>query len=316
MSFTATVREELAHAPPGKPCCRRAETAAMVRLGGALHLSGEGVGWIVTVSSGAVARRLHTAMGQLLGIRPDIEVHRPTSLQTTRYRLVLAPPAEEALTAVGVLGADRRPLDEPSAALSAAVHDAAAYVRGAVMVAGSISDPRRPPHLELSVPGPVLAEHLRRLVVRCGGHGARAARHQDGWRVFSKSGAAIGALLARIGAHGAFLEWDGERLRRELRGEANRATNADQANLSRVADAAARQVTAIEAAVRDVGWNGLDDDLRTTALVRLANPQASMAELAALHDPPIGKATVHRRLARLAGIAGDPDDQEAPPSPG
>lgn len=302
MSFTATVRDELAHAPFGPECCRTAETAAMLRLGGALHLTGAGVGWVVTLASGAVARRLHTALRDLLGVRPEIEVHEPTGLQTTRYRLVLHPPVEPALARIGVLDDHRRPLEKPATALTTAPHDAAAYVRGALMVAGSISDPRRPAHLEIRVPGATPADHLTRLVARCGGGGASAAERHDGWRVFSKSGAAIGAVLARVGAHAAFLEWDGERLRRELRGEANRATNADQANLSRSADAAARQVAAIEAAVRAYGWAGLPDELRTTALTRLANPQAALGELAALHDPPVGKATVHRRLARLAQL--------------
>lgn len=305
MSFTATVRDELAHAPTGPSCCRTAEVAALLRLGGALHLSGAGVGWVVSASSGAVVRRLHNALGDILGVRPEIEVHEPTSLQATRYRLVLHPPVDDALRRIGVLDEHRRPLETPTPGLTSAPHDAAAYVRGALMVAGSISDPRRPAHLEIGVPGAAAAEHLRKLVVRCGATGARAAQRHDGWRVFSKSGAAIGALLARVGAHGAFLEWDAERLRRELRGEANRATNADQANLSRAADAAARQVAAIEAAVRSHGWDALADDLRTTALARLANPQASLSELADLHDPPVGKATVHRRLERLARLSAD-----------
>jgi cell division protein WhiA len=316
MSFTATVRDELAHAPPGPDCCRAAETAALLRLGGALHLTDAGVGWVVTASSGAVVRRLHGALGELFAVRPEIEVHEPTGLQTTRYRLVLHPPVEEALTRIGVLDGHRRPLERPATSLTSAPHDAAAYVRGALMVAGSISDPRRPSHLEIAVPGAAPAEHLRKLVVRCGGTGAQAAQRQDEWRVVSKSGAAIGAVLARVGAHGAFLEWDGERLRRELRGEANRATNADQANLSRAADATARQVAAIEAAVRVHGWDGLPDDLRTTALARLANPQAALGELGALHDPPVAKATVHRRLARLARLSADPDPAAGDSPPG
>lgn len=316
MSFTATVRDELAHAPPGPVCCRIAETAAMLRLGGALHLTDAGVGWVVVASSGAVVRRLHATLGEVLDVRPEIEVHEPTGLQTTRYRLVLHPPVDQALARVAVLDVDGRPLEKPATALTTATHDAAAYVRGALMVAGSFSDPRRPAHLEIAVGRRAAAEHLRRLIVRCGGTGARAAQHHDGWRVFSKSGAAIAGVLARVGAHGSFLEWDAERLRRELRGEANRATNADQANLSRAADAAARQVAAIEAAVRIHGWDGLPDDLRTTALARLANPQAALGELGALHDPPVGKATVHRRLARLAQLGADGGPATGPTAAG
>ena len=304
MSFTAQVREELAHVDPGRPCCRTAEAAAMVRLGGALHVSGAGLGWVVEVGEGAVARRLHTVLHQLYGVRPEIEVHQPTALQRTRYRLAMPRPAQPVLERLGLLGVDGRPVEVPARAVTAAAHDAAAYVRGALMVAGSVSDPRRAAHLEIRVPGAASADLVRRLVKRCGASAATAAEHQDGWRVVSKSGASIGAVLARVGAHASFLAWDAERLRRELRGEANRATNADEANLSRAVTAAARQVAAIEAVVAQQGWEGFADDLRATALTRLANPQASLGELAALHDPPVGRATVHRRLRRIESLAG------------
>lgn len=305
MTFTAQVREELAHAPVGPDCCRTAEAAAMVRLGGALHLSGSGMGWIVDVGEGAVARRLHAALHEVHGVRPEIEVHQPTGLQGTRYRLSLPRPAGPVLGRLGLLDDDGRPVEVAPASVTSAPHDAAAFVRGAFMVAGSISDPRRPAHLEIRVPNHAAAEALRRLLGRCGATAARSAQRSDGWRVVVKSGAAIGAVLARIGAHASFLEWDGARLRRELRGEANRATNADEANLARSVEAAGRQVAAIEAAVAAYGWDGLPDDLAQTALTRVANPQASIAELASLHRPPVGKATVHRRLGRIAALAAE-----------
>lgn len=309
MTFTAQVREELAHAPVGPDCCRTAEAAAMVRLGGALHLSGTGMGWVVDVGEGAVARRLHGALHEVHGVRPEIEVHQPTGLQRTRYRLSLPRPADPVLSRLGLLDADGRPVEVVPPSVTAAAHDAAAFVRGAFMVAGSLSDPRRPAHLEIRVPNGGAADALRRLLARCGATGARSAERSDGWRVVVKSGAAVGAVLARVGAHAAFLEWDGARLRRELRGEANRATNADEANLARSVDAAGRQVAAIEAAVAAYGWDGLPDDLAQTALTRVANPQASMAELASLHRPPVGKATVHRRLTRIAALAAEAEKQ-------
>ena len=275
----------------------------MLRLGGALHVSERGAGWVITLRTGAATRRLHAALTQLTDVRPEIEVHQATGLDATRYRLMIHPPATAALQRFGILDEEERLRETIPAPLLRHQHDAAAFIRGAVMVAGSLSDPRRAPHLELRAPNRAVAETVRDVLVRCGGVGARAGEREDGWRVSCKSGAAIGAVLAKLGAHSAFLDWDAARLRRELRGEANRATNADQANLSRAAGAAARQVAAIEAVVAESGWDGIPDDLRTTALARLANPEASLGELGALHDPPVGKATVHRRLARIADLA-------------
>ena len=308
MSFTQQVRDELAHTPPGPACCRRAELSAVLRLGGSLHIREGRAVWIATVSSNAVARRVHAGLTQIAGVRPTVEVHQPTALRATAYHLRVDPPIAPALAPLAVVDASGRPAEGIPTELVSAPHDAAAYVRGALMAVGSVSDPRRPAHLELRVPSEHLAVSVRRLLVRCGGTGAGVAPHADGWRVSSKSGAAIGAVLARAGAHGAFLAWDAARLRRELRGEANRAANADRANLGRAAAAAAAQVAAIERVAQTVGWDSLDDGLRATALARLANPEASLDELGALHDPAVSKATVHRRLARLADLAaaGDP----------
>nr|MBA2530097.1 DNA-binding protein WhiA [Euzebyales bacterium] len=74
-------------------------------------------------------------------------------------------------------------------------------------------------------------------------------------------------------------------------------------NLERAVSASGRQVAAIESTVAALGWDGLPSDLRQTALARLANPEATLAELGAFHDPPLSKTTVHRRLARLAALA-------------
>jgi cell division protein WhiA len=303
VSFTAQVRDELAHADAGEPCCRRAELSALLRLGGSLHVRQGRPVWVTTVSSNAVARRLHAGLTQLAGSRPTVEVHHRTALRGTAYQLQLAAPIAPTLAPLAVVDEQGRPSHAIPTELVTTPHDAAAYVRGAIMAVGSLSDPRRSPHLEIRVPSAALAAVVRRLVVRCGGAGAQAGAHGQDWRVWSKSGAAIGALLARVGAHAAFLQWDAARLRRELREEANRATNADRANLGRAAGAAARQVAAIERVVAAMGWDALDDDLRATALARLANPEASLGELGALHDPAVGKATVHRRLARLAQLA-------------
>jgi DNA-binding protein WhiA len=127
-------------------------------------------------------------------------------------------------------------------------------------------------------------------------------------RVVLKSGERIGALLAAVGATGSYLEVEEQRLRRQLRGEANRLANADRANLTRTIEASSAQVATVERAIMSVGWGGLDDDLRDVALARLANPEASLAELGAFLDPPVGKSAVHRRLRRLDGLAAGSED--------
>src|SRR5688572_17356813 len=128
MSFTARVREELAHLPQGPRCCRVAETTAVLRLAGALHLSDRGASWVVDLGDGAVARRTRVALSEVFGIRPEVEVHRRTGLHGQRYRLTVPAPANPQLVALGLLDSDGRPVEAPAADIATTPHDAAAFV--------------------------------------------------------------------------------------------------------------------------------------------------------------------------------------------
>jgi DNA-binding protein WhiA len=189
---------------------------------------------------------------------------------------------------------------------------AAATLRGAVLACASFSAPGREPHLEL-VPGS--GTTARAIAALLGGElGAPVSVHgEDPQRVVIKSGERIGDLLVLVGATNAFLRWDEHRMRRQLRGEANRLANADAANLRRTIDAASEQIRAVEAAIDRVGWDVLDDDLRDVALARLANPEATLQEVGRLLDPPVGKSAVHRRLRRLVEIGAASADPEHDP---
>jgi DNA-binding protein WhiA len=305
--FTDRVRDELAHVPlvGGTPTLH--EASGLLRVAGSLVLSGGGFGFGATLrtASGPVARRLRAALLSL-GAEPEVEVHRPGGLhRTAGYRVRVEGGDAPVLRALGLLDAQGHPSPARQPARDGPAEEVRAYVRGAVMGAGSFSDPRGAAHAEVSVPSEGAGTHLAALLGVTGAPGARCAAHGDGWRVVWKSGPQIGTVLAALGAHTAFLEWDDGRLRRELRGEANRVANADRANLTRAVGAATRHVEAIERLVSAVGWEGLPEGLRGVALARVTNPEASLTELGALLDPPVGKSAVHRRLAALGELAAD-----------
>jgi cell division protein WhiA len=310
MSATPAVREELAHVEHGPKPCIRAELSALLRLGGSVTLSDRGVGYAFETSTGAVARRVRISLDRVYALRHDtaveewFEVHAPGGLHTvTRYRLRLAGGVGPVLTDLGLLDDAGRPTDGVPDRLLSTQPEVVAYVRGALMAAGSITNPEGAPHLEIRAPGQASAGALALLLARCGAIGARAAVKDRQWRVVVKSGEHVGAVLATVGAHSAFLRLDAARLRRELRGEANRAANADRANLARAVSASGRQVATVQQALATLDWEQVAPELRAVALARLANPEASLAEVGALLDPPVGKATVYRRLSRLAALA-------------
>lgn len=308
MSFGRDLREELAHVETGQDHCRRAETSALLRFGGALRLGGgsAGVGWVTETSSGAAARRLRGSLDLIAKVRPEVEVHQPGGLRhTTSYRVTLAPPAGELLTALGILDARGRPVDAVPQRIWPRRCCTAAYLRGAIMVAGSVGDLRHDPHFELRAPSEAAARSAAQMITKLVDYAASVQEHERGWRVVLKAGPAIGDVLARTGAHDAFLRWDAERLRRDLRQSANRMANADRANLGRSVTAAARQSIAASTLMGSSAWEGLARELQEVALARLANPEASLAELGGLLEPPVGKSAVYRRLAKVISLAQD-----------
>jgi cell division protein WhiA len=312
--FTDAVRQELSRLPLGEDATVRAELAALVRLAGTLTLGG-GVEpdrhrLEVATSSGAVARRAFALLQHRFGVRPELLVRAPGGVRRRSTYGVRISGAGAIARDLWVLDPAGRPTSEPPAQLA---HDGrVAYLRGAVLAAGSLSAPGRPPHLEIAVRTRGFGEALATLVRETIG-GTVTATGDDRPRVVCKSGATIGELLLAVGATEAWTTWEDRRTRRRLRNDANRLANADAANLRRTIEAAAAQVRAVERVVGDLGWEALDEDLRAVALARLANPAASLTELGELVDPPIGKSAVHRRMRRLVEL--DPEvSAERPPA--
>jgi cell division protein WhiA len=307
--FTDAVRQELSRLPVGDEPAVRAELAALVRLAGTLTLGG-GAGvdrhrLEVATTSGAVARRAFALLQHRFGVRPELLVRAPGGVRRRSTYGVRVEAASRVARDLWVLDDAGRPVAEPPSELDEG--ERVAYLRGAVLAAGSLSSPGRPPHLEIAVRSRGYAEALA-MLIRATVGGTVTATGDERPRVVCKSGATIGELLAIVGAVEAWTTWEDRRTRRRLRNDANRLANADAANLRRTIEAAAAQVRAVERVVGHLGWESLDDDLRAVALARLANPAASLAELGELVDPPIGKSAVHRRLRRLEQLDPEPDE--------
>ncbi len=302
--FTERVRQELARQPIADASTARAELTALLRFAGRLTIVGGAARRVeisVESTSGAVARRVYTLVQHRFGLRPELSVRLPDGLRSSRsYRVRIDVGAVQVAEDLGIVDHEGRPVDAAPTGFTADV--AAAFARGAMLGAGSLSSPERQPHAEIVATTVASAAALAVALTQLLGVVVRPT-DEERPRVVIKSGERIGELLATLGAPQAFLEWDDQRLRRQLRSDATRLANADRANLRRSIEASATQVAAVERAVQTVGWDGLDDELRSIALARLANPDASLTELGELLDPPIGKSAVHRRLRRLEAIA-------------
>jgi DNA-binding transcriptional regulator WhiA len=315
--FTSEVRLELASLPLPSEREARAELAGMLLVVGGderrvqvVELAGlrpgdlplaalcDGASLQLDLPSSSVARRSIALVQRVIGVRP-----RLTAVSTTvgrphgpAYRVSLPIAAVRAREA----GRGPRPVSHDEVRTEDGDAETSALLRGAVLVGGSFSAPDRPVHVELSGVGasvaPLLIAALDQAIP-----GVRPIHDPTRRRIVLKSGDAVADLLAALGATRAFLTFDDRRLRRQLRGEANRLANADAANLARIARSAGGQVDAIEQAVEREGWQLFEQDLRDVALARLANPSASVSELAELLG--VARTTLHRRLRRVEEAA-------------
>lgn len=307
MSATTAVREELAALPDDDVA---AELGTALRVAAALTRGADGTGTTLATPSGAVARRVRRQLDRAGG-RTEV-AHREGPGIAPRWRVALVPPAAALLHQLGVL-CDGRPvpgLPEPARRAPAAA------VRGALLVAGSVSAPGQAPHLELRIPTLAVGEQLVLLLAELDIGGARLVPAGGGGRadrVVVKSRRQLTALLHLTGAAAAAARVERGRQVAVLRGGATRLANADHANLRRSVAAAGRQVEEVERALGLLGTEALGEDVAATALARLANPTATLGELAQLLG--VGRATVHRRLARLTALADERSGgADAPPT--
>jgi DNA-binding protein WhiA len=304
--FTVRVREELAALRPAAPAERRALLAALLRFAATLHIGGTlGPRYtlILATGSGGVARLAFWLLHTDYGVRPDFRVREAGALAPrARYELVLADRVERVLTDTGVLDRAGRLSYGVPGALVRGRESAACFARGAFLGRGSVSAPTREPHLEIGAPEERTAADLAAILTRLGLPARLGVRGPDEHRVVVKGGEAIGRALLVMGAQTAYLALEDGRIRREVRREAVRLANADHANLRRSVAAAMAQVTAVERAVARLGWDNLPADLAEVATLRLANPDATLAELGAMLDPPRSKGGVLGRLRRIEAL--------------
>jgi DNA-binding protein WhiA len=342
--FTVRVKEELAALRPASQPERRALLAALLRFAATLHIgrpivdpsaggggappgssaepsgrapssgtpddAGPAFTLVLASRSGGVARLGFWLLHAGYGVKADFRVRSRGALApAARYEVVLAEQVDRVLADTGILDAAGRLTHGVPGALVRSREAAACYLRGAFLGRGTASAPTREPRLEIGAPDERTAAGLVALLGRLrlpSSAGSRA--DQDLHRVLLKGGESIGRALATMGASSAYLAWEDGRIRREVRGEAVRLANADHANLRRSVAAAMAQVAMVEAVVTKLGWEGLPADVADVAALRLANPEASLAELGALLDPPRSKGAVLARLRRLGGLGEGAED--------
>lgn len=219
-SLTAAVKDELARVEVDKPATRAAEIAAMLRFAGGIHLVGGRIVVEAELDTAIVARRLRQGILEVFGFPCEVMVVQGTGIRRgNRYVVRVVRDGEAIARRTGLLDTRGRPVRGlPISLVQARAAEATAAWRGAFLAHGSLTEPGRSCGLEITCPGHeaalALAGAARRLGITAK---PRDVRGVD--RVVVRDGDAISALLTRMGAHSAVLEWEDRRARKEIRGK-------------------------------------------------------------------------------------------------
>jgi hypothetical protein len=177
-----------------------------------------------------------------------------------------------------------------------------AFLRGAFLSIGSMSNPEKGYHLEMVCGNTLQAKQLQQLMVGFG-LDAKIVPRKKYFVVYLKEGENIVDFLNVCEAHVALMELENLRIVKEMRNSVNRQVNCETANITKTVNAAARQIEDIKF-IRDyMGFAKLPDNLREMAEVRLEYPEATLKELGQYLNPPVGKSGVNHRLRKLSEIA-------------
>ena len=178
----------------------------------------------------------------------------------------------------------------------------AAFLRGAFLAGGSVTDPEKRYHLELST-SHVQASREVSTILEEMGFLPRAVMRGANAVIYFKQSEHIEDILTTIGSPASATEIMAAKVDKEIRNDANRATNCDIANLNKTLDAVAQQTEAIEKLVERGQLKMLPEKLQETVQLRLANPEMSLAQLANMFDPPISKSCLNHRMRKIMEVA-------------
>lgn len=175
----------------------------------------------------------------------------------------------------------------------------AAFLRGAFLAGGSVTDPGKGYHMEMTTAHQAVVRETYALVREVMGFDPKLAGRGGSQVLYLKHSDLISDYLAYLGAPVSAMGIMEAKLEKELKNKVNRRCNCDDANTSKVVDAAQGQLNAIRI-LRERGLlETLPEKLKQAALAREKNPESSLSELAGMMDPPITKPAMNHRLKKL-----------------
>ena len=304
MSFSGTVKEELSRQISTARHCRIAETAALLSLCG--RFTADGALRMQTENS-AVIRKYFTLVQKTFNIETEIAVRE--NRQMKKGHIYYVEIKDDALIRTVLLATklsreqnSGRTLVLNNSLLTQQTCCKRAFIRGAFLASGSISDPEKGYHFEIVCPDERKAGQLQELI-RSFGIDAKVVVRKKSHVVYVKEGAQIVDILAVMEANVALMNLENIRILKEMRNTVNRKVNCEMANINKTVSAAVKQIEDIKLIEEKKGFQSLNDGLAEIAELRLQYPEATLKELGMMLNPQVGKSGVNHRLRKLSAIA-------------
>lgn len=306
MSFSGMVKDELSKQAGAARHCRIAEISALLNFGGRITEAGH---LKLQMENDAVIRKYFTLLRKTFNIEAEISIRESSPQKKGQvYYVELSDEKqiEEVLQGTKLLvdRTDGGTLFPGNGLITQQNCCKRAFIRGAFLASGSISDPRKGYHFEIVCSQERKAQQLQD-IIRSFQIDAKIVQRKKSYVVYAKEGDQIVDMLALMEANVALMNLENIRILKEMRNTVNRKVNCETANINKTVSAAVKQVEDIKLIARTTGFQNLNEGLAEIAELRLQYPEATLKELGIMLNPQVGKSGVNHRLRKLSKIADD-----------
>ena len=304
MSFSGKVKEKLSRQISSSRHCRIAETAALLSACGRITSDGS---LRLQTENAAVVRKGFTLLQKTFNIDTEIIVRESRQMKKGNVYFVEIKDTEKIQnilqgTKLSVSREDGEALCSDNTLVTQQSCCKRAFIRGAFLASGSISDPEKGYHFEIVTQDERKAAHLQEII--CSFQiDAKIVLRKKSYVVYVKEGAQIVDMLAIMEANVALMNLENIRILKEMRNSVNRKVNCETANINKTVNAAVKQIEDIRLIEQKKGFHNLNEGLAEIAELRLQYPEATLKELGMMLNPQVGKSGVNHRLRKLSEIA-------------
>lgn len=296
MSFASNIKQSLVRVPHENDCCKVAELSAILCFAGTRERGGVKI----KTENSSVCERAAELICSILN--DDSFSYKEAKKKSGMHTLSIGAKLAESIFDIAKINPEETAPLCPDKSILENSCCTEAFLRGAFLGGGSVSDPEKNYHAEFVTKTATLADMLYEILLEQG-MGAKITVRKNSFVVYIKESEAIASLLGIMGAGMSMMDFYNIKIERELRNTVNRQVNCDNANADKITAAAQRHILAINKIKDTVGLDVLSPALYEVAIVRLENPEESLVELGRLLIPPIGKSGVNHRLEKICEFA-------------